>query len=400
MKSDRLFFLLFFISVGLHKSNYLISLITGVNVQSSLGFSLLVFPLIFALGVLYSTKSVNGLAVTFRKDKILLAILTIVHIDLLYGLIMGNSVNVITQEYWTGLIVLFGYRLATDYELLGRFDRGLLPIFVLFGIATFIGTQYLQEHLTQYERVFNRTTATLAYEISPILDFWPFLFLVPYFKGGRNRFLVFLPFIVYFVFQLYFLKRAPSVRALSFLLMAFTLKSWQSKSGVNLVLTTVFGLLLILITAFLFVPDELLARFQTEDNARQREAFIMLSQLNLSEWIFGRGLGGYYYMDSGAGLIEVNSDGELGKHILHIGALYPILKGGLVLAFFIYVHVIGSVRKGFSQIKHLNEYQLSALVFLTVYSLFRIIEGPISPGSIFDGFLFGLSLGLLNQVRR
>lgn len=393
----KLFFLLFFLSVAIQKSNYLIYLLTGIDFQETVGFTLLTFPLLFVFLATYFSKFSIGLISIISNDALLRAILIVIHINLLYGIVSENSMDVITQEYWTGLIVLFGYRLSTDPYLLQSFDKTLIPLFLLFAIITVFGAEYLQQDIEGFDIDTSVTTATLAYEISPILDFWPFLFMVPFFKYKNHyRLWILLPFLTYLAFQFFFLKRAPTLRCIGYLIMAMVIVNRRDKSGSNYLIHVIISLLILLPILFVLLPDKLIERFLTEDNARQVEALVMLEQLSFFEVWFGRGLGGYFHLSSGGGLIEV-SNGEMGKHILHIGALYPILKGGILLACLIYAHTISSIMRGWKYLRHLNAYQLSALTFLIVYSLFRLIEGPFSPGAIFDGFLYGLSLGLLNR---
>ena len=126
----------------------------------------------------------------------------------------------------------------------------------------------------------------------------------------------------------------------------------------------------------------------------------MLSQLNPLEFVFGRGLGGYYNVQRGGVVQYINNDGKEASSIIHIGAVYPILKGGLLLFFLIFYHILKTVYISLKKIKKLSEEELSCLVFLIVYSVFRLIEGPFSLGAIFDALLFGMSLGYLNRSKK
>ena len=123
----------------------------------------------------------------------------------------------------------------------------------------------------------------------------------------------------------------------------------------------------------------------------------MLTQLTPLELIIGRGLGGTYYVKEGGIVQSINKEGKPVNAILHIGAFYPILKGGGVLFFLVFYHILSTVFRNIKRIKKLSKEGLTSLVFLIVYSLFRMIEGPISTGSIFDALLFGMSLGYLNK---
>ena len=233
--------------------------------------------------------------------------------------------------------------------------------------------------------------------MSPILDIWVFLFLISFFSIKKiNRFYIYAPILIYIIFQFYFLKRAPSARAIIYLILAWNIYLMKYKKT-NFLIRSLFIIILIFVFTYLVVPQELLDRFAIVDVARQDEAIQMLEQLTTLELIFGKGLGGFFTLESGAALIDVNDIGIKGKHILHVGILYPILKGGLILATVVYLHVFSAIRKALISFNKLNKYQLTALTFLLVYSLFRLIEGPFSPGIIFDSFFFGFSIGLLKQ---
>lgn len=391
-------FLYFFVSVGIHKANYLLSLLTGVNIQGTIGVTLLVFPLLFLVLVDMSSTKSFGVKTMISRDKNLFLVLFLLVIAFALGLINGNSKDIIFQEIWTGTVVFYGYKLSKDSSLVEVFTKKpLLILFLALSALVYAGSFYLREHLVAYDLNTDIKTATLAYELSPLLDFWPFLFLVPFFKNhGRLNLMILLPLIIYLGFQIFFLKRAPTVRALTILLAAIAL-NWKIKTGsVSFIFRLVFGIVIFGLAFYYLIPEELLVRFQTSDTARQEEAFLMIDQLDGFELLFGRGLGGSFYLKDGAGLISLG-EGKMGKYILHIGILYPILKGGIILALGIYMHVFTKIHWAWRNLNQLTSYQLSAFTFLLVYSIFRLIEGPFSPGVVFDAFLFGFSLGMLRR---
>lgn len=399
-KKPRVFFILFVLFVGLHKSNYLISNIINFNLQKSLGFSLLFFPLIFLfLSYQYSFSKAKKRSF-LCNDFFPTLIFIYVHFLLILGIFNGNDLFVIFLEYWTGAIVLFSYLIASDPRIWNTFGLPLRFMYLLFAIATLVATQYSREHLVLqglgdiYE---THTTSSLAYEISPILDFWPFLFLIAFFRNKKNPYnlVALVPFVIYLAFQLYFLKRAPTTRAISYLIVgSLVLIYLKRNTGLAMRLITIFAI--ILIGIYFITPKALIARFETKDTARQEEALTMINQLSPIEHILGKGLGGSYYLEQGAGLIEIDNHGNYGKNITHVGVAYPYLKGGLIFTLILFIYIIRTIFKSLRKIKFLSDEELAALVFLIVYCSFRLIEGPFSTGAIFDGTLFGLSLGILN----
>ncbi len=395
------YFILFILSVGIHKSNYLIEQLTGFNIQNFVGISLLTFPLAFLI-ISYYNSSARKFNMGKNDDSLLMKIvLFYINLLLLYGLIMGNDKAIIFQEYWTGMIVLFSYKIAKNKNIWQLFERKLIIIFLIFSVLVFIGNSYTQVHLMEdgYDAFeTGTTTALMSYNLAPVLDFWPFIFLLSFFnkKIKKYRILTYIPLIIYLSFQLFFLKRAPSVRAISFLILAMIIKMKISGNN-NAIVKQFFAFAVIGIVISLAIPKALLDRFETKDSARQDEAKGMLTQLTPLEFVIGRGLGGTYYVEQGGIVQSINEEGRAVTANMHIGAFYPILKGGGVLFFLICYHVLSTVFRNIKRIKKLSKEGLTSLIFLIVYSVFRLIEGPISPGAIFDALLFGMSLGYLNR---
>jgi hypothetical protein len=400
-KISRTFFILFVLSVGIHKSNYLISQLIGINIQNIIKVSLLIFPLLFLL-ISYRYSSSKRIITKKNKDSLLLNVLFFyINLLLVYGVIIGNDITNIFQEYWTGLLVLFSYKIAASKDIWNLFEGKLHIIFLIFAALVFLGKGYTDVDLAEFGYdAFETgiTTALLAYSMAPILDFWPFLFLLGFFnkKIKKSQILVFTPLVIYLSFQLFFLKRAPSVRAISFLLLAIFIKMKISENN-KMFTKLMLSLISIVVVALLFTPEALKDRFKTEDTSRQDEASGMLAQLTPLEMLFGRGLGGIYYVEEGSIIESINDEGRPVSSNMHIGAIYPILKGGIILFFLIFYHIFTTVYRNVKRLKNLSKEGLSCLVFLIVYSLFRLIEGPVSPGSIFDALLFGMSLGYLNR---
>tara|TARA_R110002049_G_scaffold125367_1_gene280973 strand:- start:12722 stop:13978 length:1257 start_codon:yes stop_codon:yes gene_type:complete len=399
-KKSSTYFILFILSVGLHKSDYLILQLTGISIQSTIGVSLLSFPLIF-LVLSYYYRPARNINTGKNEDSLLMKIIFFyVNILLFYGLIVKNDVTIIFLEYWTGMIVLLSYKISKSENLWLLFESKLKVIFLIFSVLVFLGNGYTQVHLMEdgYDAFeTGTTTALVSYNMAPILDFWPFVFLLSFFnKKIKYRILALVPLIIYLAFQLFFLKRAPSVRAISFLILAMIIKMKISGNS-NAIIKQFFAFIVIGVLVSLAIPKALLDRFETKDSARQDEAKVMLTHLSPLEIIIGKGLGGTYYVEQGGIVQSINEEGRAISANMHIGAFYPILKGGLLLFFLIFYHILSTVFRNIKRVQKLSKEGLASLIFLIVYSVFRLIEGPISPGSIFDALLFGMSLGYLNR---
>ncbi|MEQ6123443.1 hypothetical protein AAON49_04510 [Pseudotenacibaculum sp. MALMAid0570] len=401
-KISGILFFLFILSVGLHKSNYLINQLSGVNIESIIGITLLAFPLLFLFLSYYYSPSRRIYSIK-RKDSFVVNIIFFyVHCLLVYGVIRGNDLSSLFQEYWTSLVILLAYKISSEDYIWKMFEGKLRITFFVFAGLVFLGRSYTLEHLSVlgYDALeTGNTTAVLSYTMAPMLDFWPFLFLLPFFnkeKKVRNKILIFLPLIVYLGFQLYFLKRAPSARAISFLILA-TAINMKITGNSKIFIRQIFLLGTIASLMFVFTPEALVKRFQTKDTARQDEAVQMISQLSVYELLIGRGLGGDYVVNQGGIVQFIDNKGKPVSTSVHIGAVYPILKGGFFFFFLVLFHILSTVYKSAIRIKELSSRELSCLVFLIIYSLFRLIEGPLTPGSVFDALLFGMSLGYLNR---
>ena len=401
-KISQTFFILFVLVVGIHKSNYVITELTGINIQSIIQISLLTFPLLF-LFISYLFSSSRKISTRKNKDSFLVNIIFFyVNILLLYGLIRGNNIANIFLEYWTAIIVLLSYKISTSEEIWSLFKGKLIIVFYIFTVLVLLGTRYTLVHLAEigYDAVKpgGSTTGLLAYDMAPMLDFWPFLFLLGFFNKRikKIRILIYAPFVIYLLFQIFFLKRAPSVRAVSILILASLIHMKLSGNNYAFIKQS-FVFITIIIVGFLFTPEALMDRFETDDTSRQDEFVGMLTELNPLELVVGRGLGGYYYVQNGGVVQYINDDGKNVNSLLHIGVGYPILKGGFLFFFLIFYHILKTVYRSLIRIKKLSIEELSCLVFLIVYSVFRLIEGPPSAGAIFDALLFGMSLGYLNR---
>jgi hypothetical protein len=400
-KASNVYFVLFVLFVGLQKSNYLILKLSGFDIQSYISVSLLVFPLIFLFMAYNYSPAKNLVYKKNRYNYLVNLVLIYVNFLFVYGFIRGNNVQIMLQEYWTSLFLLLSYKIAISKNIWSLFEGKLKVVFLIFTILVFLGRLYPRENLVSLgfsTLDISDNTSLLAYEMSPILDFWPFLFLLGFFsiKKPKFRLMTYIPFLIYLIFQLFFLKRAPTLRAISFLIFAVGLNMRRTKNS-KVLFRGVFLFLFLGITIYLYTPEALIKRFEVKDTARQDEAKNMLSQLSPLDFIIGRGLGGEYYVKNDGVVESINEDGKPVNTKVHIGLTYPILKGGIFLFSLILYHIFLTVYNGLKNLNSLNNKELTCLVFLIIYSVFRIIEGPLTTGSIFDALLFGMSLGCLNK---
>ena len=374
------------------KSEYLIKVYTGLSLFSVLPFSPLVLIMILVLFAMLRVNSKRGFSVS-NLDPFLSILLVFTALQFFRGL-MYNSTDIVLQEFSTGVIVLYSYILGKN-RLIDFSNKNYLILLAFAAFLVFLGVFHFREHLAGELNTL-LPTATLAYEISPIMDFWPLVFLTKYLK--RRDIYAIMPLLIYLFFQIFFLKRAPSVRAVMYFLAAETVYFMLSKSTLDKLIK--FVVIFIIIGSFIaFMPRGLKDRFGNGDTSRQEETISMLSQLSSFELFVGKGLGGWFELEDGGGIIKLHN-GKSGKHIVHIGLAYPILKGGLLLLLLISMHYIYALGIGVSNFYTMSFEEHACLAFLFVYGAFRLIEGPFSPGALFDGICFGYSIGRLYGKKR
>lgn len=388
MKKFEINFRVLIILIILQKSEYLISLYIGFGIFSWLPFSpfilIMLFTVVALIGIIkkpiYSKK---------LMDPFLLMVLAWVAFQVFRGFAF-NPTEIVFQEISTGILVFYAYILGRN----GLVDFGkpfYLRVFILSASLVFLGLFHFRQHLVGELTVLS-PTSTLAYEIGPILDFWPLVFLTRY--SRRKNIGAIAPWLIYLMFQLFFLKRAPSVRAVMYIITAEFFMLLMSKNFF-IKIRNASLVILIFVSFIAFMPAGLKNRFGNGDTSRQEETRDMLSQLSNGEILFGRGLGGWFELNDGGGIIKLHN-GLYGKYIVHIGIAYPILKGGVLLLMLIFCHYLYTLFFSIKRFWALTTDEIAALVFILVYGLFRLIEGPFSPGALFDGICFGYSMGILN----
>jgi hypothetical protein len=391
------------ISVGVHKLNYTFSEAFGFNIQETLGFTLLVFPFLFLLLAYIEAQSLKNFSPWAVSSHV--RFITIYSIFLLlYGYVSGNS-TIFLDEVWTALIIFFSYKLGTLDSVWNLFRGKIIWVYLIFAFFVFLATQYKQKEIVygnyDIQKFEGITVTSEAYNVSPILDLWPFIFLIHLYspkKGLWIQFATYMPFIIYLLFQIYFLKRAPTGRAIVYLIVGVVILVLSKKSQIRN-LGIIISMLISLFIFFKFMPENLVERFLTEDISRQVEFQNMLSSLNYVEVLFGRGLGGEFVVGTDGVSERVNKYGRDVKSTLHIGIGDSILKGGLVLFFAILSHVFVVLKFGLFNIRRIGDIGFTAFVFLLVFVIFRLIEGGLTPGSVFNAFGYGLSLGALDKLR-
>lgn len=411
LKFSIYFFLLFFLFTCLHKLNTLFSKIFTLDIQSFFSFSLLSFPIFF---LFLSVFFLNRDRSTLRLKNSIYVNLILGYVIFLFirGLYFGNHLPIMINEIYTALIIFFSYKLSSNPYIINFFRSYFRNVFFVLTFFVLIATNY--DAFEYDEIVFNNqidhsiNTLSEGYNILSILDFWPFLFIISLFdinqlKSKRINFnyfkflIVLLPFIIYLSFNFYFLKRAPSARAITYLLFVFFLLQFRTHFFRHF-FKNILYLVIIIVFTYLIIPEKLNDRFRNSDNERYTELYNMISQQSNLEILFGKGLGGEYNVLDGQVVERINNLNNNVKSTLHVGVGDTYLKGGVLFFLLIFFHFSAILIKSLKNLRLLNTQQFVSLSFLLVFILFRIIEGGLTTGSIFNAFCYGFSFGTLDNI--
>lgn len=399
LKKSAVFFFIFFIClIILGSSNYLLTKVAGIDLKAVLGVSILYVSIFFLLFAVLASKYVDK---SYKRNSLLVNLLLIYTIFIfIYGFLKGNQIGIIFEELWVISVVYLAYKVSINKNIWISFNSYIFGLFIFTAFILYIGLNETREYLDELEvaaSVLEDTTTSLAYELVSLTDFWPFLFALFFFrKDFTSKIIAFIPFIVYLLLQLYFLKRAPAVRAVlqvsTFLLIAALAKN-KAKGLVRIIPVVI----LLLFLFYLVLPQSLIDRFKNDDGSRPDELVNMVLQFNPVEAFIGKGLGGAYVSDNGIyDYIDLNGGSEM-RSTVHIGIAYPFLKGGIFFLILVCLHLGNVIVSAYKYKKHFTNVEIASFGFLLVFCLFRLIEGPINAVTVFNGIMFGMSIGNLEQ---
>jgi hypothetical protein len=264
----------------------------------------------------------------------------------------------------------------------------------------------------------------VAYRTQAALAFWPLLFLTARLRSPRIALLSFAGVFFVLAQQILFQKRAPSFRiALFVLVFLFVLPrlrpqpatTGRSEGRVRAWFLGTGALALFLAVAlapWLFygqisgLAERISGQRYTGgatgmliwENERFAEANMYLRTVQPEELVFGRGFGGYYLADEPGWGVWLDDVQEFGRRQLHVGALMPMLKGGLALTLAYYAGLFTALLRG---ARSLAEPFATAVFFVVlIQALFLLQEGFFIMSVSFDLVMVGLCMGHLLSSRR
>lgn len=397
-------FLLFTILllVTINTVQWLIFNLVGFN---PVPFSLLPIIVIFLIPCLFlSARYING-GIEIPFEVIIFSCL--VCFLFVYGYIAGNKIDIILTEVWTFLLITFFFIMGRGSKVWEAIHIPALITFWISFVLMIVATSFLRQHLVGIgfdETQETRKTYTLAYDFIILIEIWPLIFFLGLIRTKQDliKYLSYATFLAYLLAMIYFEKRAPMARALLYFigLIFFTKFIPYRVKSENVLISVFFIFGGVLLMPF-FLETQFGNRFVEGDYyARFIELKMAFRDFSLLEWIFGRGLGGFYEPDSYSEYRFVSyvasSTGAIGKAATHIGLAYPILKGGLLLFTIIFFQILRLPIRFLDTEWMQDPMNRFAIIFLAVYCITRIIEGPLTPGAAYEAIMFGLCMGRIS----
>lgn len=296
-------------------------------------------------------------------------------------------------------------------------DRVMLGAFLVALLVNAVG-------MTEITRVVSEATADdragvsiVAYRTQGALAFWPLLLLTARRRGTAALVLIFAGVFFVLAQQILFQKRSPTVRVLLLMFVFLAVIPWlvprRDRTGEKRIRTlfaaTGAGALILggAVAPWLF-QGQLAALGQrlsgtayhggaagmlTWENERFGEAGMFFRTLEPEDWLHGRGFGGYFVPDTPGWGVWLDDVNEYGRRQLHVGALMPFFKGGLLLAVTYYAGLLLALMRGFRG----RSQPLTAATFFVVllHTAFLLQEGSFIMSASFDLIMIGLCLGHL-----
>jgi hypothetical protein len=254
-----------------------------------------------------------------------------------------------------------------------------------------------------------RRGATISYAYSGVemISSWPLAFFTSSLSKVRSRtwLLGTALFVSYLFLMIYFQKRAPTVRVVALGLMCWLgVPMLMGRLRVSRLLATLLIAVTAAIAGSLLLPavrlslEMLTSRFQTSDLSRSTEATWMAEWVlrNTGSILFGEGLGGGFVLpgqESQWSIEPLDVHGTLGRTSLHVGILYPFLKGGLCGMAFYYANFFALFLCGLSVRWRRDPFNAVSLGLMLVYFLFQFTEGSISTENSLESMMIGMCLG-------
>lgn len=392
--------------------------------------SLLLLPLLW---VQYRSASRPGEGIGQMGAGLVTLLAAVATLCLLLGIQNGYMLREVIQDY-APYIVLCAFALIGSRKAFWDDLVGMLPMLLLAGLivnaAGFAGFGELIGG-NEGERV---ARESLAYRTQGVLSVWGIALLLMRRRSAYFKMVAISALIFYLFQQIFFQKRLGTAEAMLYVGSYFLLiplltirRSTQDRiedARLFMLLFTAgiagFIILAALSGNVMFAQlESLFNRFvglgQGEgkqgagfistvffENERFALAMKMLTDYNPWEWIYGRGMGGYFAIDmtlnenDSVRQLQYESSylfdvGEFGRRDLEIGILMPFMKGGIILLG-VYGFLVTSALSKLHSLRG-DPMSLVAWSWLLIESLYLLQGGGFSMSTSYRVMLLGACIG-------
>lgn len=388
----------------------------------------LLVPAVFGYGAY--TGSVFGTLIPAARGWIVVMLILCVFLFFYGWLYMGNIHTAAAHDFAPYSVILAAAILGSNRRVWATSNRTVMILFFLALVVNAIGMTEITTAVSEFHADDRAGVATLAYRTQGALAFWPLLFLTATLRTKRAALLIFAGVFFVLAQQILFQKRAPTFRVTLFIVIfLFVLprlarrnRALQAGDGSPSVwrglrrLFTTIGLTaaaVALAAAPWLFEGQIQGLYRritgqaytggaagmlTYENERFYEAKMFMRVLDSSDYVIGRGFGGYFIPDDIEWGFWLPDVAEFGRRQLHVGGMMPFFKGGFVLALTYYFGVGLALVRGKRSLA--EPFAAGCFFVVLLYLLFLTIEGSFIMSSSYDLVVAGLCMGHLLSSER
>jgi len=344
-----------------------------------------------------------------------------------YGwLVKGYAVTEVVHDLSVYIVIVAATILGSQPRAWKDIDRLVLVLFAIGLVVNALGMSEITTVLGETTAEDRAGPSVVGYRTQGALAFWSLLLLTVNRRRPFTALLIFAGAVFVAGQQVLFQKRSPSVRIALVVTVFLVILPWLRPRGHfapgelsdRWIRWAFLGMCATGVAAALFAAPWLFRgqaaglwqrlsgeRYSggatgmlTWENERFFEVGMFFRDLEPQELILGRGFGGYFVPDTpgwGGYLEDVN---VVGRRALHVGALMPLFKGGLVLFLTYYAGLLLVLLRGRQFLR--EPFAAAAFFVVLLHALFLLQEGWFIMSLSFDLVLVGMCMGYLLSRER
>jgi hypothetical protein len=341
----------------------------------------------------------------------------------LYGwLAKGYAVEPTLHDLGPYVVILSSVVLGSIRRVWRDTDRLILALFVAGLLVNVVAMTEITTVASELDAEGRVARDVLGYRTQWALAFWPLLLLTARSRPPRTALVILAGSFFVLVQQILFQKRSPSVRVALFLaVFLLVLPRFQPQAQAEAERRTkamVAAVGALVLAAALTLSPWLFrgqlaglarrlsgesysggaAAMLTWENERFFEAGMFFRTLQPLELVVGRGFGGYFVADTPGWGVWMDDLHQVASRALHIGALMPFFKGGLVFTVTYYAGLALALVRG-RRCLH-DPLGAAAFFVLLLHAVFIFQESWFSLSTSFDLVMVGLCMGYLLSRER